>query len=223
MRRCAALAAGKIRTDEEEQTRKRIDSGEGGCSVFDDSGWKRTEEQRTICKGIEKGRQGGRREAHHLWCVHTSFKSPILFFIFQLILCLVAIAWCMQKAPYVLPIIGGRKVEHFQANLEALEISLSSEHIAYLDGLTGFPCSVFVRIFIFFACYSRKVLAAVHRETDRNTFASSRRRDTLIGGPMRRLSALASRLRSSGVYGSDGLCTRVHLYVNVKFECVVPS
>lgn len=58
----------------------------------------------------------------------------------------------MQKAPYVFPIIGGRKVEHFQANLEALEISLSSEQIAYLDGLTnfnkGFPYSVFVRIFI---------------------------------------------------------------------------
>lgn len=46
----AVLAAGKIRTDEEEQ--KRIESGEGGRSVFGD--WKRTEEQRTICKGIEK-------------------------------------------------------------------------------------------------------------------------------------------------------------------------
>ena len=49
----------------------------------------------------------------------------------------------MQKTPYVFPIIGGRKVEHLMANLEALEISLSNEQIKYLESVVpfepGFP------------------------------------------------------------------------------------
>ena len=61
----------------------------------------------------------------------------------------VAIAYLLQKAPYVFPIVGGRKVEHLYANIEALEISLSNEQIAYLDSLTsfdkGFPYTSFVR------------------------------------------------------------------------------
>ena len=44
-----------------------------------------------------------------------------------------AIAYVMQKTPYVFPIIGGRKVEHLQSNLEALSVSLTSKHIAYLE------------------------------------------------------------------------------------------
>ena len=54
----------------------------------------------------------------------------------------------MQKYPYVFPIVGGRKVEHFQANLEALDISLSREQIQYLDSIApyyqGFPYNYFV-------------------------------------------------------------------------------
>lgn len=61
---------------------------------------------------------------------------------------IVAIAWIMQKAPYVFPIIGGRKIEHLYANLEALNISLSPEHIKTLDDIVpfekGFPFSYFV-------------------------------------------------------------------------------
>lgn len=56
----------------------------------------------------------------------------------------------MQKAPYVFPIVGGRKVEHLYANLEALEISLSSEQIAFLEGILpfqkGFPYNIFVGV-----------------------------------------------------------------------------
>jgi aryl-alcohol dehydrogenase-like predicted oxidoreductase len=41
------------------------------------------------------------------------------------------------------PIVGGRKVEHLMANIEALDICLSDEQIKYLDGLKpfeiGFP------------------------------------------------------------------------------------
>ena len=54
----------------------------------------------------------------------------------------------MQKAPFVFPIVGGRKVEHLLANLEALDISLGDEQIEYLEGVLpfelGFPSSMIV-------------------------------------------------------------------------------
>ena len=54
----------------------------------------------------------------------------------------------MQKAPYVFPIVGGRKVEHLLANLEALDISLSDEQINYLESIVplepGFPSNFIV-------------------------------------------------------------------------------
>ena len=60
----------------------------------------------------------------------------------------VAIAYLMQKAPYVFPIVGGRKVEHLLANLEALDISLSDEQINYLESILpfdlGFPSGFIV-------------------------------------------------------------------------------
>lgn len=56
----------------------------------------------------------------------------------------------MQKAPYVFPIIGGRKVEHLMSNLEALDITLKPEHIEYIESVLpfsrGFPYSFFVRL-----------------------------------------------------------------------------
>lgn len=55
----------------------------------------------------------------------------------------VAIAYVMQKTPYVFPVIGGRKVEQLKSNLEALEIALSPEQIAYIESESplelGFP------------------------------------------------------------------------------------
>lgn len=54
----------------------------------------------------------------------------------------------MQKAPYVFPIVGGRKVEHLLANLEALDISLGEEQINYLESILpfdpGFPSNFIV-------------------------------------------------------------------------------
>ncbi|OAX36584.1 hypothetical protein K503DRAFT_289140 [Rhizopogon vinicolor AM-OR11-026] len=55
----------------------------------------------------------------------------------------VAIAYLMQKVPYVFPLIGGRKVEHLEANLESLAISLTAEQLRYLESVVpfnpGFP------------------------------------------------------------------------------------
>ena len=60
----------------------------------------------------------------------------------------VAIAYLLHKAPYVFPIVGGRKVEHLLANLEALDISLGDEQISYLENILpfdpGFPSNFIV-------------------------------------------------------------------------------
>ena len=62
--------------------------------------------------------------------------------------CVVAIAYILQKTPYVFPIIGGRKVEHLHSNIEALSIALTPKHIAYLESIIpfdiGFPFKYFV-------------------------------------------------------------------------------
>ena len=56
----------------------------------------------------------------------------------------------MQKTTYVFPIIGGRKVEHLEQNLEALDITLTPEQIEFLESQVpfdiGFPMSVLVSI-----------------------------------------------------------------------------
>jgi aryl-alcohol dehydrogenase-like predicted oxidoreductase len=60
----------------------------------------------------------------------------------------VAIAYVLQKTPYVFPIIGGRKVEHMLANVEALSISLTPEQISSIESVIpfnpGFPHTIIV-------------------------------------------------------------------------------
>lgn len=55
----------------------------------------------------------------------------------------VAIAYVMQKVPYVFPVIGGRKVEHLTSNLAALDIALTPEHYRKIESAVpfdvGFP------------------------------------------------------------------------------------
>lgn len=62
-----------------------------------------------------------------------------------------AIAYVMQKTPYVFPIIGGRKVEHLHANLGALDVALTREHIKQIEDVkpfdVGFPNNFIVRFF----------------------------------------------------------------------------
>lgn len=59
----------------------------------------------------------------------------------------VALAYIMQKAPYVFPIVGGRKIEHLKGNIEALSLELSSEEIAEIEAAKefdlGFPMNTF--------------------------------------------------------------------------------
>ncbi len=58
----------------------------------------------------------------------------------------IALAYVMHKVPYVFPIVGGRKISHLRANIEALKIELSEEELAQIDGAApfevGFPMSM---------------------------------------------------------------------------------
>lgn len=55
----------------------------------------------------------------------------------------IASAYVMHKAPYVFPIVGGRKVEHLKGNIEALRIELTDEEIDEIEAAlpfdVGFP------------------------------------------------------------------------------------
>jgi hypothetical protein len=67
----------------------------------------------------------------------------------------VAIAYHLHKTPYVFPIVGGRKVENLQKNLETLEITLSKEQMVLLESVlpfdVGFPNWLIVHGFL--ACF----------------------------------------------------------------------
>ncbi|ETW75273.1 hypothetical protein HETIRDRAFT_412466 [Heterobasidion irregulare TC 32-1] len=115
------LGAGKIRTDAEEAARR--ETGENGRMTFNPD-WERTPDERKVCAALEvvAGQVGV-----------TSIQA-------------VAIAYLMHKTTHVFPIIGGRKVEHLEANIAALDIALSPEQIAYLEAAlpfdVGFPASM---------------------------------------------------------------------------------
>ncbi|KAF2965895.1 hypothetical protein GQX73_g7657 [Xylaria multiplex] len=55
----------------------------------------------------------------------------------------IALAYVMTKYPYVYPIIGGRKVNHLEDNIQSLKISLTDKQIEYLESIipfdVGFP------------------------------------------------------------------------------------
>jgi aryl-alcohol dehydrogenase-like predicted oxidoreductase len=55
----------------------------------------------------------------------------------------VALAYVLQRTPYVFPIIGGRKISHLQDNIRSLEITLSEEQVKFLEEQVkfdiGFP------------------------------------------------------------------------------------
>lgn len=52
----------------------------------------------------------------------------------------VAMAYVMHKAPYVFPIVGGRKVEHLRGNIEALGLALTDEDVEEIE--TGYEFDV---------------------------------------------------------------------------------
>ncbi|KAJ7166008.1 NADP-dependent oxidoreductase domain-containing protein [Mycena filopes] len=115
------IGQGKFRTDAEEEERRV--TGEKGRTLTNPQ-WERSEDEKKISYALEKV------------AAEVGTKS----------ITAVAIAYVMQKVPYCFPIIGGRKVEHLMANIEALDISLSAEQIAFLEGAVpfdpGFPTTM---------------------------------------------------------------------------------
>ncbi|KAF7318174.1 Aldo-ket-red domain-containing protein [Mycena chlorophos] len=114
------LCAGKLRTDAEEQARR--ESGEKGRALEGfHASWERNEAEVKMSRALEK--------------VAAEVGAKTIQ--------AVAIAYVMQKAPYVFPIIGGRKISHLLSNVEALDIVLSDEQIAFIEGVLpfepGFP------------------------------------------------------------------------------------
>lgn len=61
----------------------------------------------------------------------------------------VALAYVMQKTPYVVPIVGGRKVEHLLGNIEALSLELADADVKEIESAypfdLGFPMSFLFR------------------------------------------------------------------------------
>ncbi|EME39161.1 aldo/keto reductase-like protein [Dothistroma septosporum NZE10] len=55
----------------------------------------------------------------------------------------VALAYVLQKTPYVFPIVGGRKLEHIQGNVAALQVALSEAEVEEIEAAypfdAGFP------------------------------------------------------------------------------------
>ncbi|KAG5642304.1 hypothetical protein DXG03_003024 [Asterophora parasitica] len=106
------LAGGKFRTDAEEEARRT--TGEGGRTVT--GSWERNEQEKRISAALEK-------VANEVGTKHITA---------------VAIAYVLQKTPYVFPLIGGRKVEHLLGNIEALDISLTPKQVEYLESVVDF-------------------------------------------------------------------------------------
>ncbi|KAG6819214.1 hypothetical protein H0H93_014120 [Arthromyces matolae] len=106
------IGGGKFRTDAEEEARKS--SGENGRTMLGD--WLRNEREKSVSAALEK-------VANEVGTKHIAA---------------VAIAYVLQKVPYVFPLIGGRKVEHLLGNIEALDIHLTDEQIKYLEGASDF-------------------------------------------------------------------------------------
>ncbi|OJZ88733.1 hypothetical protein ASPFODRAFT_159211 [Aspergillus luchuensis CBS 106.47] len=71
----------------------------------------------------------------------------------------IALAYVMHKTPNVFPIIGQRKIEHLQANVEALSVSLSDEDLDEIDSASSFDVG-FPMNFIFRDSYSSRNTAA---------------------------------------------------------------
>ncbi|KAI0712118.1 aryl-alcohol dehydrogenase [Earliella scabrosa] len=117
----SVLAGGKIRTDAEEDKRRK--TGELGRRVVNQE-WERNDTEKKVTSVLEE--------------VAADVGAPNIQ--------AVAIAYVMQKVPYVFPIVGGRKVEHLHANLQALDVALTQAHVKKIEGAVpfdmGFPYSM---------------------------------------------------------------------------------
>jgi aryl-alcohol dehydrogenase-like predicted oxidoreductase len=94
----------------------------------------KTEEQRKNAKEGEKRNMGGTSEA----AIKISKVLEKVANKNKVQLTSVALAYVMQKTPYVCPIIGGRNIEHLKGNIQGLSLQLSKEDIEEIEGANSF-------------------------------------------------------------------------------------
>lgn len=120
------IGGGRLRSDADEELRRQ--TGEKGRTLWGPN-WERNEKETKMSRALEKvanevAQTQGRKDGE------VSISA-------------VCIAYVMQKTPFVFPIIGGRKVEHLQQNVEGLKIALSDEQIKEIEETLpfdpGFP------------------------------------------------------------------------------------
>lgn len=115
------LGGGRFQTKKQVEERKK--AGEGLRSIV---GGEQTEDERKVSEALEEvaGEHG---------------KASIQQ---------IALAYVLHKAGNVFPMIGGRKVEHLQSNIDALSIRLTKDQLNRLESVKpfdiGFPMN-FIR------------------------------------------------------------------------------
>ena len=149
------LAGGRLRSDAEEQRRR--ETGEKGRTVWGPQ-WERTEDEKKMSNALETValEVAGEEEPPSVQAGEcdsfSSFGNTVHLSVCSTMRVAVAIAYILHKYPYVVPIVGGRKVEQLEANVKALEISLSEDQIAYLESVfpfdPGFPHKMIVCGFV---------------------------------------------------------------------------
>lgn len=94
----------------------------------------KTEAQRQSAKEGEKRNVGGASEA----AIKISKVLEKIATKNDVQLTSVALAYVMQKAPYVFPIVGGRNIEHLKGNIQGLSLQLSKEDIEEIEAANAF-------------------------------------------------------------------------------------
>ena len=154
------LVSGRLRTDAEEAARE-ADGTHGRTTRFH-SDWRRTPRERAMVGVLEEvAREVGVediRAGRSLHPLHPLLCRPAALFVFPHFVWLcsccvvasdvrfsfaVAIAYHLQKQPYVFPLVGGNKTAQLLANVHAVTISLSDDQIKKIEGAAefevGFP------------------------------------------------------------------------------------
>jgi aryl-alcohol dehydrogenase-like predicted oxidoreductase len=103
------LGGGKFQSKKALEQRKK--EGDGMRSIMGDRNQGQTEEEERVSAALAKV-----GEEHGIESVTA-----------------VALAYILLKAPYVFPIIGGRKIEHLKDNIQALSLKLTDAQIEFLD------------------------------------------------------------------------------------------
>lgn len=138
------IGGGRLRSDAEEK--RREESGEAGRTMMNKE-WRRTETEKKVANALEQvstelgGQYSVSAGKTNVFMISIS-KALTTFYV------VVAIAYVMHKAPYVFPLVGGRKVEHLHDNIKALSISLSEKQMEFLESQVdidpGFPHTLLV-------------------------------------------------------------------------------